>query len=92
MMNNNEIMALEMQNIKHNFLKQVNDYRNYLHDVSLDIPIEVLCLPKSINKILLRNGLSRVKNVAAFDLTKVKGLGDKRIDLIRFRIDEFLAM
>lgn len=91
-MDNNEIMMMEMQNIKHNFLKQVSDYKNYLHNASLDVPIEVLCLPKSINKILLRNGLSRVKDIPAFDLTEIKGLGEKSITLIRFRIDEFLSM
>ena len=91
-MDNNDIMMMETQRIKHDFLKNLENYKKYIHEASLDIPVETLCLPKSINKILIRNGLNRVKEIAAADLTKVKGLGEKSIEIIRFRIDEFRSL
>lgn len=91
-MDNDEIMMIETQKIKHDFLKNLENYKRYINEAALDIPIETLCLPQSINKILIRNGLSRIKDIAAADLTEVKGLGDKRIELIRFRIDEFRSL
>lgn len=88
----NDLYQKELLNIKKYFVESLNNYREHLENSSMDAPIEVLCLDKPINTILKKNGLFRVSDVAAADLTKIKGLGDIRILDIRIRLKEFLPM
>lgn len=62
-------------------------------DVMLsDISIDCLCLPVAILNILKRNNLTRIVDVAEADLTKIKGLGQARIAILRYKISDFVSM
>jgi hypothetical protein len=89
---NEKIMRKEMEKIQKNFLKQIDSYKNYIRQCELDAPIEVLCLPNEILNILKRNGFSRVANICAADLTKIKGLGQTRLAVLQSCLDKFLPV
>jgi len=88
-MDNQEIMFAEMQKIKNNFLKQVESYRNYIDDASLDVPIECLCFTKKINRILKKGGITRVKDITASNLSEIETLDDRTIGDIIIKADSF---
>jgi hypothetical protein len=67
-------------------------YRATLHFMGGNIPIEALCLPKEIETILVREGYLRVYDLFRCDLTKIKGLGSKRLALLTSRLDEFFSI
>lgn len=67
-------------------------YRTVLHYMGSNVPIGVLCLPKSLEKILLRDGCVRVYDLINRDLTKIEGMGDRRRDLLASRLDEFFSV
>ena len=67
-------------------------YRKTLSYLGANVPIQVLCLPKAIEHILLRDGRLRVYDMIDFDLTKIKGLGERRSELLAARLDEFFTM
>lgn len=67
-------------------------YRKVLHYLEGNVPIQVLCLPKSIESKLLRAGFVRVYDLTSTDFTKIKGLGVKSLDILASRLDEFFSM
>lgn len=89
---NVKIMENEIRRIQKEFVKQVADYRKNIARLEQDAPIEVLCLPKDILTILHRNGISRVFDLTSDDFTKIKGLGDVRINTINVRLNLFLGI
>lgn len=74
-------------NLKEDF-ETYKKHMSYLHG---DAPIQVLCLPKVIQSILLRNDLIRVYDLTFERLESVKGLGKKRVDLIVTATRRFLS-
>ena len=74
------------------FEEDLSHYRNILYFLGGNVPIEALCLPKPIETILHKEGLDRVVDLSRIDLTKIKGLGDKRISLLSSRLDEFFSV
>jgi len=86
---NLDIMNKELKRINQEFIQNINSYQNFIKQSQLDAPIEVLCLPNPIIKILLRNGCVRVFHILDLDLTKIKGLGSIKISLIKIRLNEF---
>lgn len=73
-------------------LKSLTKYDQLMNYMSADLPIESLCLPKQIEKILITNGFLRVYDILNTDLIKVKGLGKSRINLLTSRLNEFLSV
>ena len=65
-------------------------YRQVMDFLSANVPIEVLCLPKAIENVLLADGCSRVYDLIGRDLTEIKGLGRTRVAQLTSRLDEFL--
>lgn len=90
--NNYSIMNKEILKIKQDFIKCIVNYRKCLEDMSYDVPIEVLCLPKDILGPLKRAGIFRVSDIIKTDLTKVKRLGRVRIAYINTKLREFLPV
>lgn len=82
----------EMQRIKKDFVKSIIDYKQNIDQMLFDVPIQVLCLPENINKILARNKILRVSELRCADLSKIKGLGIKKIGIIQFRLGQFVLM
>lgn len=90
--NNRLIMQRELAKINKDFIESLQNYQNYMKRCETDIPIEALCLPNDILKILRRNRLHRVCDIFDLDLTKIKGLGRIRISYINSRLQEFFPM
>ncbi len=97
-MNNLENLAtnieqeMQLQKIKEEIIKKFSEYKKSMSFIASDAPIEVLCLPDIITKILLNNGLLRVYDLFDCNLTEIKGLGVVRIRQLTSRLDEFASM
>ena len=72
--------------------KDIAYYRETLHYMGANVPIEVLCLPKSIENLLISDGCLRVYDLINLDFTKIKGLGIKRARLLSSRLDQFFSV
>lgn len=83
---------LETQKIKEEIRKKIDQYPKTLLYMALDLPVEAMCLPKSLEKILLDNGCSRVYDLVGLDLTKIELLTDLTRARITARFDQFLAV
>jgi len=83
---------IKMQKLREELSKSFEAYRTTMQFLSADAPIEVLCLPKTIEKILLDAGCLRIYDLFDLDFTKVKGLGPVRIRDITARFQQFVSM
>ena len=72
--------------------KNLAHYRQTLNYMAANVPIQVLCLPKAVEKALLKSNLVRVYDLISCDLTKIEGVGDRRLDLLTSRLDEFFTV
>jgi hypothetical protein len=72
--------------------KNVAHYRNTMNCMGADAPIQSLCLPLKIEKILLGEGFLRVYDLMFKDFREVKGIGKVAFDLIASRLQEFGTM
>ncbi len=72
--------------------KNLDHYRKTLSYMGANVPIQVLCLPKTIEKSLINEGILRVYDLISRDLGKIKGLGQARLDLLASRLDEFFSV
>ena len=86
------IQEKEMKKIAKNLDKSLKYYRQNIAYLAGDAPISLLCLPKTIEKILLDNGLDRIYCLFDRDLTEITGLGDVRIRDLTARLKQFFAM
>ena len=78
--------------IKKKLLGAYDSYRKTILYMSCDVPIEALCLSKSLQTLLLSHGISRVHHIFDFDLTKIKGLGDIRRGELAASLEKFIPM
>jgi hypothetical protein len=83
---------IKMQQLREELSKSFESYRNTMKFLSADAPIEVLCLPKNIENILLESGCLRVYDLFDMDFTKVKGLGTVRLRDLTARLQQFISM
>jgi hypothetical protein len=83
---------ISLQKIREEVGKRYEQYRKTMSLLSADAPIEILCLPKAIENILLSNGLLRVYDLLDCDLTEIKGLGVIRSRQLTSCLDKFIAM
>lgn len=67
-------------------------YRNVMHYLGANVPIGCLCLPIELENLLVRDGCLRVYDLINRDLTKIKGIGKRRLDLLTSRLDEFISI
>lgn len=72
--------------------KDLAHWRKLLAYMGANVPIQVLCLPKPIEKSLLSCGILRVYDLIDRDLTEIKGIGVARADLLASRLDEFFTV
>lgn len=72
--------------------KDLAHWRNLLAYMGANVPIQVLCLPKPIEKSLRDEGILRVYDLIGRDLTEIKGIGLARSDLLASRLDEFFTV
>ena len=90
--NNNLEHEMQMQKIREKVLQKFQEYKKTIDYMAADAPIEILCLPLKIEKILIKNGLFRIYNLFDVDFTKIKGLGKTRIGQLTSRLDQFFLM
>lgn len=72
--------------------KSLSIFRKSLSFMAGDAPIEVLCLPKSVQTVLLKQGLLRVYDLFNRDLVKIKGIGKIRARNLATCLDQFLSI
>jgi len=83
---------MQLNKIREEVLKRYDDYRKTISFLATDAPIEILCLPKTIENILICNKFLRVYDLLNMDFTKVKGLGVRRCRDLASCLDQFIAM
>lgn len=77
---------------KEDMHKNFLHYRKTLAYMGANVPIGVLCLPKALEKSLIKAGLIRVYDLIECDFTKIEGIGERRADLLASRLDEFFTI
>jgi len=92
MSENSEILKIEMAKITADLQRSLSNYRNTLTYLLGDAPIESLCLPKQLEKLLINDGCLRVYDLFDRDFTKIKGLGVTRIRDLTSRLNQFFSM
>ncbi len=90
--NNNFENDLDMVKLKEELRKRFHEYQTTMKFMLADAPIEVLCLNKQIEKILLDNGFLRIYDLFNIDFFKIKGLGAVRISNLTTSLDKFFSM
>ena len=56
-----------------------------------NVPIETLCLPKTINTILKKNNFLRVRDLIGIELHSIDGIGRNRAEIISRKIRTFFS-
>ncbi len=90
--NLNNLIADDTSTNKIDIKQDLAYYRQTLAYMGANVPIQVLCLPKVVEKSLIKEGILRVYDLINRDLTEIKGLGDARVGLLASRLDEFFTM
>jgi len=90
--NVNFVNEAKMQQIREELILRYAEYHKTMAYLSADAPIEILCLPKTLETILLKNGFNRVYDIVNVDFTKIKGLGVVRAGQLASCVNQFLAM
>lgn len=83
---------LIIKKINEEFLKNVEEFSKTLNFMIADVPIQILCLDKKTENILLKNGFLRVYDLFNVELTEIEGLNDSRIGNLTASLDEFFSM
>lgn len=81
----------ELREIRFNLEQDLQNYRRCLSYLEGDAPIQVLCLPKAVQTILIKNDLLRIYDLSFERLKSVKGLGEKRLNLVLGRVRTFVC-
>lgn len=80
------------KSIQEELLKSASRYARTMRMLSADAPIEVLCLEKKTQKILLQKGYLRVYDLLDVDLAKVEGISPSDACDLTARVGEFLSI
>lgn len=91
-MDNDEILKKEIHEIHKKLLESLDNYRKTMSYMYGDAPIQVLCLDKVVETILINEGCLRVYDLFDRDLTEIKGIGHSRVRNLAARLDEFLSV
>ncbi len=81
-----------IQKINKQVTEGIQKYKQTINYMAGDAPINILCLPKAIETILLKQGILRVYDLLNRDLAKIKGLGKVRVDRLTSSLNEFFPM
>jgi hypothetical protein len=84
--------SLEMEKLKKELKEKFINYQKTMKYMLADAPIEVLCLPSVLEKILLDQGFLRVYDLFDVNFVEVKGIGVVRGKQLATRLDQFFAM
>jgi hypothetical protein len=84
--------TINIQKLNEELKKNFEMYKQNMMLMSLDAPLGVLCLPKVVENLLVRNGCKRVYDIFNLDLAEIKGLGRNRLSILTSRLDEFVCV
>ena len=90
--NNNFEYELKMNQLKQELKIRLKEYQHTMRYMAADAPIEVLCLPKAIEHVLIAHGCLRVYDLLDMDFTEVKGLGKARSRDLTSCLNQFFSM
>lgn len=76
------ISKTDLAKINQQILEDIELYQKTLQNLSFDIPIEALCLPKSLVKLLYKNHIFRVKDLFLIEHKMLKGIGKQKMEII----------
>lgn len=82
----------ESERIRKEIAQLILDYPSKLNRMVTDAPIEVLCLPKVIEKLLTSNGCYRVYHVIDLDFAKIEWLNNRHARILATRLDQFISV
>lgn len=82
----------EMAKLKQELAEKFRDYQKTMQYMAADAPIEVLCLPPTVQKVLLDQGFLRIYDLFDVDLIEIKGIGIARVRDLTACLDKFLSM
>ncbi len=83
---------LNLDKIRKEVLQRYSSYQTTMKYMACDAPIEVLCLDKNLNNILVSNGFLRIYDLFDMDFTKIKGIGEVRVRQLTSSLDQFFSM
>jgi hypothetical protein len=83
---------MHMQKLREDLAKSFSQYQETLKYLAADAPIEILCLPKSIETLLLNGGCLRVYDVFNMDLAEIEGIGPVRLGHLTTCLNQFFSM
>lgn len=83
---------IDKQKLKEMVAKKLAEYQKTISYMSADAPISILCLPKSVETVLLRNNLLRVYDLFNRDFSEIEGLNETRVRDLTASLDKFLSM
>lgn len=83
---------MQLNKIREEVLKSYSNYRQTISFLAADASIQVLCLPKAIENILISSNFLRIYDLFDADFTKIKGLGVKRCRHLAACLDQFISM
>lgn len=83
---------LDMAKLKKELLVKFKEYQTTMKYLAADAPIEILCLPSSIEHILIDQGFLRVYDLFNVDFAEIKLMGPVRIKQLTTCLDKFFAM
>ena len=89
---NNFEHDLDMVRLKKDLEDKFRSYQTTMRYLAADAPIEVLCLPKTTEKMLLDSGFLRIYDLFDIDLVKIKGIGVTRVRQLTTSLDKFFSM
>jgi hypothetical protein len=81
-----------LKKVREEVLKRLGEYRKSISYLACDAPISVLCLPKTIENILIDQGWLRIYDLFDRDFTEIEGLTDVRLRNLTARLDQFFSM
>ena len=83
---------IDMARLKEDLKRTFNDYEKTMKFMAADAPIQILCLDRKLETILLDQGFLRIYDLFNADLVKVKGIGVIRAKELTARLDQFFSM
>ena len=90
--NNNFEHDVDMAKLKEELKQKFQDYQKTMKYMLADAPIAILCLPISLEKILVDQGFLRVYDLFNADFVKIKGIGVVRVKQLTACLDKFFSM
>lgn len=77
---------------KEELKNSINNYKKIMRCLEGDAPIEILGLPKKVEKVLFARGIFRIYDLFDLDFTKIEGLNDVAVRDLTSRFNQFVSM